>query len=160
MDRLDRARWRSAWVLAPVGAVLPVTLAAVAYGWGPLHLAAVVPSLSTQPAAVVMVGALVAVGLCVFRASRAKQLPHAWMTVGGAVAAGVALLIAARSVPVYVVGKGVNTNAGQSLAGVVVRVDPTATGARPEVLRGASGIRRGEVLDFSGADPARFLSGR
>ena len=81
------------------------------------------------------------------------------MAAGGAVAAGMALLIAARSVPVYVVGDGVSTNAGQSLVGVVVKVDPTGTGARLEVLRGAGGIRRGGVLDFSGANPVRFLQG-
>jgi hypothetical protein len=106
-----------------------------------------------------VVGASVTAGLCVFRASRARQVQHAWMAAGGAVAAGIALLLAARSVPVYVVGDGVSTKAGQSLAGVVVRVDPTATGARLQVLRGAGGIRHGEVLDFSGANPVRFLRG-
>lgn len=162
IDRLEHARRWASWGLASAGALLPVTVAAIAYGWGPLHLASVLPALpSLSPLSVlVMPGTLVTAGLCAFMASRAGRVPQAWGWAAGAVAAGLVLLVAVRSLPLYIVGNGVSTNSGQSLAGVLVRVDPNATGARLEVLRGAGRIRRGEVLDFSGADPVRFLRGR
>lgn len=162
MDRLDGARWLAAWVLAPVGAVLPVTLAAVAYGWGPLHLMAVLPQLFSLPTLLLwgLLGNIVTASLCAFLAARARRVSLAWGTAAIAAAAGLSLLVVARALPLYIAGIGVRTNTGQSLAGVLVRVDPNATGARLEVLRGAGDIRRGEVLDFSGADPVRFLRGR
>lgn len=160
MDRLERTRRWVSWVLAPAVVVLPVAVATVAYGWDLLSLASALPELPTLPMSAVMLAAVVAGGACAFLASRAQQVSQAWNAAAGAAVAGLVLLLAARSLPIHIVGNGVSTKAGQSLAGLVVRADPTATGARLEVLRGVRGIRRGEVLDFTGADPARFLSGR
>ena len=157
MARLDRARRLAAWGLVPAGAVLPAAVAAIAYGWDPLSLASVLPELPTLPMSAVMLAALAAGGLCAFLASRAKRVPQAWNAAAGAAVAGVVLLLAARSLPLYIAANGVITRSGQSLERVVVRVYPNAAGARLEVLRGNDIIRRGEILDFRGAYPVRFL---
>ncbi|TPG41928.1 hypothetical protein EAH89_28185 [Roseomonas nepalensis] len=157
MARLDRARRLAVWGLVPAGAVLPAVVAAIAYGWDPMSLASVLPELPTLPMSAVMLAALAAGGLCALPASRAKQVPQAWNAAAAAAVAGVVLLLAARSLPLYIAANGVITRSGQSLGRIVVRVYPNAAEARLEVLRGNDIIQRGEVLDFRGAYPVRFL---
>jgi hypothetical protein len=161
MDRLDRMRRWVAWRLAPAGAVLPVTVAAIAYGWGPLDLVSVVPSLPSLPAVSVwaMLGTVATVGVCAFMASRAERVPRAWGWAAGAVMAGVLLLVAARSLPLHIFKIGVVTSAGRSYPGVVVRLHFNGTLANLEVLRGAGTIRRGQMLNWD-VDPTTFFGGR
>lgn len=160
--RLARLHRWVPWGLVPAATLAPAAVAAAAYGWGLARLVSVVPSLPSLPLAATggMCVALLGAGLCAVLAAHAKQAAWAWGAAGVAFAAGVVLLISARALPVHIGGGGVAAGNGQSLAGVVVMVQPTATGARLEVLSGNGMFRRGDLLDYSGSDPAQFLSGR
>lgn len=161
MRRIDRLQRWVPWALVPAATLAPAAVAAAVYGWGPLRLASVLPSLPSLPLAATgsMCVALLGAGLCAVVAAHARRAAWAWGAAGAAFLAGVLLLISARTLPVHIAGNGVATPAGQSLTGAVLMAQPTAIGARLEVLSGNGVFRRGELLDYSGRDPAQFFRG-
>lgn len=146
-----------AWGLVPAGVLLPGVMAAGANGWDPISLVSTLPELPTLPMSVVMLGALVGGSVCAVLASRARRVSHAWKAAAGAVVAGTVLLLAARSLPLYIAANAVIIRSGQALEDVVVRIHPNSAGASFKVLRGNDTIRRGEVLNYTGSHPVRFL---
>lgn len=161
MDYLLSIQQLVAWGLAPAGVLLPGTMAAGNNGWDPISLVSTLPELPMLPMSAVMLGALASGGACSFLASRARRVSHAWGAAAGAAVAGVVLLLAARSLPLYIAANAVITRGGQTLEDVVVKVHTTSTGASFNRVRKSSpptGLEGGLVAEVE-ADLAHEHSG-
>ncbi|MCB4825506.1 hypothetical protein [Roseicella aerolata] len=159
--RLDRERAVVLWGLVPGATVLPSMVAAGIYGWGPMDVVVSlleVPWLPLVPLGVA-VAALAGAGLCGFLASKAAHPAKLWEPVAGAFLAGLMLLGASRSLPLYRAAAGAVASDGRPLAGSVVRLHPIPGGVRMEVLAGNGAFRRGDALVLRDADPLRAIRG-
>lgn len=155
--------WRAwaTWSFVPFAAIVPAAAAAGRNGWGFKDVLAVLPSLSwlsLEPLGLILGGIAGAVA-CGWLASRARTMDRLLLATGGAAVAGVAIMLGARSLPIYRIPADVKTSDGRSMLGAVVEFNHVPGGARIEVLRGNGALVRGERLDLRGAQPFRDLIG-